>query len=155
MDALRNELLGALVGLARASENKDLLESSGEAMVQGLFMAFSDHDPLSDDLVKPMISRLHHEKRLMAPDCAACQYPCGRTDDLDMEEIYGASEALREAKLTLFSLLGDIALHSRGHASAEVRTFLSESLFLISCTYEAGQLADCIGKANIYLETTD
>lgn len=155
MDVLRNELLGALVGLARASESKELLESSGEVMVQGLAMAFSGHGPLADDLVKPMISRLHHEKRRMAPDCAACQYPCGRTDDFDMEEVYGASEALREAKLNLFSLLGDIALHSQDHASAAVRNFLSESLFLIGCTYEAGQLAKHIERAKMYQETAD
>lgn len=144
MDQLRNELLGALVGLARASESKELLESSGVAMVEGLRMAFGGSCPADD--IHVMISKLHEEKKLMAPDCAACQYPCGRTADYDMEEVYGASEGLRDAKLELFGALGEIAVKLSEDAG-EIHTFLSEALFQISCTYDVSQLTEILAKA--------
>ncbi|MBQ7796691.1 MAG: hypothetical protein IJ374_09060 [Lachnospiraceae bacterium] len=162
MNPLKNELLGALVGLSRASESKELLESSGKAMAMGLAMAFSGHENVSvedvehfqdvsltasDEEVRAMIERLHVEKRLMAPDCAACQYPCGRTADYDMEELYGASEALREAKLRLLTSLGKIAVSAPETLSLETCQFLSDALFLISCTYEPGQLSESLEKA--------
>lgn len=155
MKSLKDELLGALVGLSRASENKELSESAGDAIVQGLAMAFSDCGPLEAASVKAMILRLHEEKKLMAPDCAACEYPCGRTNDFDMEEVYGASASLRDAKLDLLSQLGTIALRSGGHASPDTCQFLSEALFLISCTYEASQLTGHLERAKTHLNTVD
>lgn len=148
MKSIRDQLLGALVGLARASESKELTESAGAAFVEGLAMAFlSDWIPTSDEAILAMIDRLHAEKTIMAPDCAACQYPCGRTFDYDMDEVYDASEALRDAKLQLFETLGEIAGLSPVNESKEVRQFLSDALFQISCTYEPGQLTEPMQKA--------
>lgn len=145
---VNDELMGALIGLSRAAESKELLESSGEALVDGLVMTFCE----ADGDVAAMVSHLHAEKRLMAPDCAACQYPCGRTADYDMAEIYGASETLRNAKLELLEILGKVASSPQIAAIPEVRQFLSDSLFQISCTYEAGQLDAPITQAKTWLK---
>ena len=155
MHLLRQQLFGALIGLSRASESKEILESSGNALIRGLVLAY---DPVWNDAkaeistemhssVEEMIRTLHIEKALMAPDCAACQYPCGRTADYDMAETLEASEQLRDAKLQLLSLLGDIAAASQEHPTNEIRQFLSAALFQISCTYTANQLDDLIMKA--------
>ena len=61
MRELQNKLLGALVGLARASESKEILESTGAAYVDGLKLAFSDDTELHSN-AEAMIERLHHEK---------------------------------------------------------------------------------------------
>lgn len=154
MDKLQNELLGALIGLARASESKKLLESSGKALVDGLSTAFAGDSSVSRD----MIDRLHAEKARMAPDCAACQYPCGRTADFDMEEIYSASESLRNAKLELLSLLGTLALQENAQtppSADEIRHFLAEALFSLSWTYETGQIEEYVQRAKTYLKAGD
>lgn len=168
MDPLKMKLFGALVGLARASEEKELLNSSADAMIRGLIMACGgdgtgEHDAaeqvLTQEQADAMIARLHEEKYRMSPDCATCQCPCGRTDDYDMNEVLFASEKLRDAKLTLFELLGELAgklaadadgaagdadakSGADAAAKSDVLAAMNESLFLISCTFEAGQLAD-------------
>ncbi len=155
MHSLRQQLFGALIGLSRASESKEILDSSGMALIQGLSLAYdpvwadseteiSEHIETS---VKQAIQTLHTEKALMAPDCAACQYPCGRTADYDMAETLESSELLRNAKLQLLTLLGSIALASQEQSTREIRQFLSDALFQISCTYEAGQLTELIQTA--------
>lgn len=180
MTALKDQLLGALVGLSRASESKEISESAGEALVEGLRLVHSLettaelYSPYTDTTtgssksasenpvfssgltdqneIRIMIDRLHEEKNKMAPDCAACQYPCGRTFDYEMEEVYSASESMREAKLLLFHLLGQIAACSFVSGKQETRQFLSDALFQISCTYTAEQLAEPLKKAEDILQ---
>ena len=154
MNMLKNQLLGALVGLARASESKEISESAGDAFVTGLAMASESETALSADAINAMIDRLHEEKALMAPDCAACQYPCGRTFDYEMEEVYHASESLRDAKLQLIQALCKIASLSPANKSKENRQFLSDALFQISCTYSPEQLAGPLAKAASILENS-
>ena len=155
MHALRQQLFGALIGLSRASESKEILESAGHALIQGLKLAY---DPVWDlpatelsidfrTSVESAIESLHKEKALMAPDCAACQYPCGRTADYDMAEILESSEQLRNTKLHLLSLLGQIAIYTQTQNTKNNGQFLSDALFQISCTYETGQLKDLILQA--------
>lgn len=156
MSTSLDALLGALIGLARASESKELSLDAGDALVDGLAMAFSSDRSCSgtSDSLEPsnqeilsMIDRLHKEKDHMAPDCAACQYPCGRTFDYDMEELYNASKALKSRKLELFSSLGQIALCRPLNAQNSTRQFLSNALFQISCTYEPEQLSEPLAHA--------
>ena len=81
MHVLRQQLFGALIGLSRASESKEILDSSGMALIHGLSLAYDpvweDSDKeISDHMeaaVNQAIQTLHTEKALMAPDCAACQ----------------------------------------------------------------------------------
>lgn len=156
MNPLRKNLFGALIGLSRASESKEIMESSGIALIHGLTLAYDraweqTENEIPKELetsVEQIIQTLHTEKALMAPDCAACQYPCGRTADYDMEETLNASDALRDAKLHLLSLLGKIAVLANGKGTTEIRQFLSDALFQISCTYEAGQLTTLIADAS-------
>lgn len=157
MMALRDQLLGALIGLARASESKELTESAGIAMADGLCLAYSEHiinaETETESAILTMIDRLHAEKDMMAPDCAACQYPCGRTFDYDMEETYGASEPLRDAKLHLMQLLGKIASSPSAKFDQKNRQFLSDALFQVSCTYTPEQLSEPIKTAEEILHS--
>ena len=152
MNTMKQQLLGALVGLARASEEKELLESSSYAMLEGLSLAYNpsaDSSVTDADLVN-MLQRLHAEKILMSPDCASCQCPCGRTEDYDMAEVFHASEDLANAKLELFSLLGDLAALALDAASKDAAKLtaqtISDVLFQIGCTFEASQLEPWLEK---------
>lgn len=153
-----NKLPGALIGLARAAEGKELLPEAREAMLLGL-SCYSKRASVSgsqEDCTE-LISKLHSAKRLMAPDCASCQCSCGRTDDYDMEELFHSSDLLKEAKLKLLDRLGAIAVRLTDEKdcspkdSAKLTAFLAKSLFLIGCTYEASQLSDSLEQAVQYL----
>ena len=155
MNALKDQLLGALVGLSRASESKEISESAGKTLVEGLILAHNleaTSDLANETDILAMIDCLHEAKNQMAPDCAACQYPCGRTFDYEMEEIYSASESLRDAKLLLLHRLGQIAAYPSVSQKQEIRQFLSDALFQISCTYTAEQLAEPLAKAEAILQ---
>lgn len=155
MNPLNDQLLGALVGLSRASESKEISEYAGKTLVEGLSLAHNLElvsDFANETEILTMIDRLHEAKSQMAPDCAACQYPCGRTFDYEMEEVYSAAKALREAKLLLFRQLGQIAACSLASDKQELRQFLSDALFQISCTYTAEQLAEPLAKAEAILQ---
>lgn len=143
MEHAKLKVLGAVVGLARAAEGKELLKSSADAMLTALIMAYSESE-VTENEWNTMVDTLHKEKYRMSPDCAACQCPCGRTDDYDMEEILHASPDLRETKLTLFSLLAALAAKIETSPSPEMLALINDALFLISCTYEAGQLTDTL-----------
>ena len=151
MDLLKMKLLGALVGLSRASEEKELLKSTADAMLLGLAMVCGDPEPSNENTashsMEVMIGRIHKEKLLMSPDCASCQCPCGRTDDYDMNEVLYSSESLREAKLELLDLLGQLAVSSVPSETStaemidpETALLISDSLFQIGCTFETSQL---------------
>ena len=155
MNALKDQLLGALVGLSRASESKEISESAGKTLVEGLILAHNleaTSDLANETDILAMIDCLHEAKNQMAPDCAACQYPCGRIFDYEMEEIYSASEPLRDAKLLLLHRLGQIAAYPSVSQKQEIRQFLSDALFQISCTYTAEQLAEPLAKAEAILQ---
>ena len=148
MNTMKKQLLGALVGLARASEEKELTEGAARAILEGLSLAYNS-SVTDADLVN-MIQRLHAEKILMSPDCASCQCPCGRTEDYDMAEVFHASEDLANAKLELFSLLGDLAALALDAASKDAAKLtaqtISDVLFQIGCTFEASQLEPWLEK---------
>lgn len=160
---MRDKLLGALVGLARASEGKELLPEARDALILGLAFSRTGRTPgkscpaEEQEYCADLILRLNRAKLLMSPDCASCQCPCGRTDDYDLEEVYHSSENLKNAKLKLFDLLGTIAERLAEQKTApetcdpELLSFLSESLFLIGCTFEAGQLSAALERADQYL----
>ena len=158
MASIYDPLFGALIGLSRASESKEISESAGAALIDGLAMAYgcfhpNSTAPATEEQIQSMIDRLHQEKDLMAPDCAACQYPCGRTFDYEMEELYSSSETLRDAKLQVLETLCSIAIHPSAGITKECRQFLSDALFQISCTYEAGQLAGPLSRAQKFLNS--
>ncbi len=153
MNSYKDQLLGALIGLSRASESKEISDTAGAAFVDGLAMTRRFSSEISSDIpaesdVLTMIDRLHEEKALMAPDCATCQYPCGRTFDYEMDEVYCTSEALRDKKLYLVHLLENIATLSPANTVKANRQFISDALFQISCTYSTDQLEEPISKAS-------
>ena len=100
MDQLWNELLGAVIGLARASEGNesDLTEETHAALLAGLSATPED----GEAALSACIDRIHAEKRRIIPNCYACAMPCGRTSDYQMEDLrlgVGSGPALRALML--------------------------------------------------------
>ena len=92
MEQLWNKLLGAVIGLARASEGNesDLTEETHAALLAGLSAAPED----GEAALSACIDRIHAEKKRIIPNCYACAMPCGRTADYNMDDLrQGAAAA--------------------------------------------------------------
>lgn len=156
LDSLRDQMTGALIGLARALEGQEISSSAKHAIAQGLAFALpgSMGDPVQLD---ELILMIREEKKKAAPDCAACKSPCGRTSDYRMEELWEQDGGLREKKFLLLT-----ALCSVGSAAfrmmlvktpdEEVFRFLCDGLFLLGYAFEENQLDPVLARADtIYL----
>ena len=100
-------LMGAIIGLARATEgNEDLItESTDRTMQDALAMAIdADETALFD-----MLDRIRDEKRKLVPNCFDCAMPCGRTSDFDMNMLANETPTLQKAKIELLALLQSLA----------------------------------------------
>ena len=71
MDAAETRLIGALIGLARATDGNTVrTEETGRLMWAGLAA-------LRKNAHQTLVEKIHAEKRILAPDCATCGAPCG------------------------------------------------------------------------------
>ncbi len=133
---LQDELTGALVGLARATDNApDVNEGTWKLVIEGLFTTITNVN-FNESTIKKFIERIHQEKRRLVPDCSVCASPCGRTADYDMNEMWNANEDIRSLKsLILFGIRGMAAYahHAMvlGYSDTEVNIFFAKALFAI------------------------
>lgn len=105
--ALRDRLIGALIGLARATEGNEhmITPSTGETMLDAL----SAIPTASDETLAALVQRVGEEKRKLVPDCFYCAMPCGRTADFAMEELSAIEEGVRALKLQILAAAQTLA----------------------------------------------
>lgn len=136
-------LLGALVGLARAVNGgfAQPTEDFYPLLFQGLGALDSDDGALLGRLTH----RCHLLKATLAPDCALCASPCGRTADYDPALLRASPAPLREKKLAVVAALQ--ALSGR-EVPGEL---LCEGLFLVGYAEDAETLEPVLQKLRQYL----
>lgn len=107
---LRDQLTGALIGLARATEGNDhmLRDSTAAVTVAGL-IAIAAGSRLDRDGLLDLIERVDQEKRKLVPACYECAASCGRTSNYDMRKLGNSSEAVQKLKLQILSGACDVA----------------------------------------------
>ena len=133
---LQDELTGALVGLARATDgDAQPTAQTWKIMVEGLFTTVTNVN-FNGRTILDMIYRVHQEKNRLHPDCINCASPCGRNDDYDIELLWNAQEDIRSLKsLILFGVRGMAAYahHAMvlGYMDEEVNRFFAKALFAI------------------------
>ena len=213
MDAAEIRLLGALIGLARATDGNTVrTEETGRLMRAGLAAltaptrgktALSERaadgetesgialnllkvedDPEEwekrkeqKELCETLTEKIHAEKRILAPDCATCGAPCGKTADYDINQWKKEKEPVQEQKMLLLDRLIEVAAacaapgaaasaapdlncaesSERGKMepqvgdSAEIDYFLTKSLFALGESWEAEWIAALVKEADGYL----
>ena len=105
MTKIQEELLGALIGLARsvdgrgeAAKGESQEFSSGDSnghrpdkatheILLGGICAANPEKELREEEGKSWIVRVEAEKNRLNPDCEVCKGKCGRTDNYDLEEM--------------------------------------------------------------------
>ena len=133
---LQDELTGALIGLARATEGTIVpTETTYQAIIEGLFTTITNVS-FDNDAIKVVIKKVREKKEKLVPNCSSCQAHCGRNDEYDMNELWNDNEDIRSLKsLILFGIRGmaAYAYHAKvlGYSDEEVNEFFCEALFMI------------------------
>lgn len=97
----RDTLLGALVGLARATTSEPKTDDTDEVLNAGLRLLAQPDVP--EEKLQRMLSIVHTEKHRVAPNCAACAMPCGNTNDYDLARLWNAPQDVRALKLRMLA----------------------------------------------------
>lgn len=132
INALRDQLTGMLIGLARATEGNEFLLSptTAEATVAGL-AATAPNGPFSEEDLPAMMERVDQEKRKLVPDCYNCAAHCGRTDNYDLSRLQTLSEEARTLKLQLLHRIRGIAVRTYAASQENFAPFLYKALYAI------------------------
>ena len=143
--ALWDQLLGALVALARAAENEPPSPSAHRAVLDGLACVLACYD--ARRLEEPL-SAVRAEKDRLAPLCATCTSPCGRTAAYGLRDLLAEPDArLRALKLSLlFSLQGlarcALAAQTDGLPDEETLSFFYRGLFALGYLFGPERLRE-------------
>ena len=105
---LQDELTGALIGLARATEGNEQLvtEEMNQLVLEGLFTTITNVN-FNDETLKLLIDKIEDTKKKLVPNCFTCSDSCGRNNNFDMSTIWTTDEDIRSLKsLILFGIRG-------------------------------------------------
>ena len=133
---LQDELTGALIGLARATDNAPgVNEGTWRLMIEGLFTTVTNVN-FTEKTLRDLIDRVHGEKARLVPNCSGCASACGRTNDYDLAQLWAAQEDIRSLKsLILFGVRGMAAYahHAMvlGYTDETVNRFFAKALFAV------------------------
>ncbi len=151
---LQDQLTGALIGLARATEgNAHLVGVATDKLVEKALFATLTNVNFSEESILALINEVAAEKNRLVSQCEACASACGRNDDYDMATLWGAQEDVRSLKsLLLFGIRGiaAYAYHARvlGYADRAISDFLYDALFAIGMDdWGAEELLPLVMKA--------
>ena len=141
---LQDQLLGALIGLARAiSGNEDLVtDHTDRLLFESLAFLHPQHADDSSDLSQLLLA-IAEEKKRIVPDCAVCCNPCGRTENYDMTLLHAATEAVLNLKYQVLADIQEMAFricqdelpNSSSQSTHDLAAFLYKVLFALGIDY--------------------
>ena len=134
---LQDELTGALIGLARATEGNEQLvtEEMNQLVLEGLFTTITNVN-FNDEILKLLINKIEDTKKKLVPNCFTCSDSCGRNNNFDMSTLWTTDEDIRSLKsLILFGIRGmaAYAYHASvlGYTDETISKFFYKALFAI------------------------
>lgn len=134
---LQDELTGALIGLARATEGNEQLvtEEMNQLVLEGLFTTITNVN-FNDKTLKLLIDKIEDTKKKLVPNCFTCSDSCGRNNNFDMSTLWTTDEDIRSLKsLILFGIRGmaAYAYHASvlGYTDETISKFFYKALFAI------------------------
>ncbi len=132
---MKEKLLGAVIGLARATENNEdlITKRTDKLLTDGLIASLPSSDCSENDL-EALYEDIMAEKQRIIPSCFTCAFPCGRTDNYNMQEVWDMDESLRQLKLKL--LLGIQYLAMNQDRSEEATQYLYKALILFGIYWD-------------------
>ena len=99
---MMEQLLGALIGLARATDgNEHLINPSATGLILECLIA--SRETLTEERMTALLQRIDEEKRRMIPDCFTCAAPCGKNNAYDMGQLQEEEPQVRALKQQLLA----------------------------------------------------
>lgn len=138
----RDTLLGALVGLARATTSEPKTDDTDEVLNAGLRLAAQPDAP--EERLQRMLAIVQTEKHRVAPGCATCAMPCGNTADYDLTRLWNAPAALRTLKLRLLDALLTLA---EQRPDADAQYVIYQGLFTLAEDWDESLLLPVVRRA--------
>lgn len=143
----QDELIGALIGLARAAKAGSTTVHTDELMLKGLFTTITNVN-FNNETILQIIVEIEKETRQLSEE---------KTENFDMSTLWDADEDTRSLKsLILFGLKGmaAYAYHARvlGKTNAEVNRFFYDALAAIADETDAEKLLALVlqtGQVNL------
>ena len=123
--------MGALIGLARASEgNEDRLTPETDQVVVLSLLTTPGTDAAS---LTELLGRIDSEKKRLVPDCYTCAAPCGRTAPYDMAGLWHAPADIRSLKCLILAGIRNLASYAAlfDYKNAELNQFFYKALSII------------------------
>ena len=104
-----NSVIGALIGLARATDGNEHLicPEATEVIVDCLA---ASREFLPEEKANAFLQRIDEQKRRMIPDCFACAAPCGKNNAFDMQRLREEEPQTRALKQQLLAGIQKLAL---------------------------------------------
>lgn len=150
-ETLRDELTGALIGLACTCMTNPKTEQTDRLIVEGLALTGKEGEA-DGETIRQMTARIRREKDLVAPGCAACAERCANTADYDMRKLRETDAEARSLKLQILSDIREIALQISGAELPEERkektcAFFQRALFILAQDWEKEQLQPVVSES--------
>ena len=139
---VRDTLLGALIGLARAATSEPKTADTDEVLNAGLRLAAQPDAP--EEKLHRMLAIVRTEKHRVAPNCASCAMPCGNTNDYDLARLWAAPNAVRTLKLRMLAAAIRLA---QQHPQGEKQTAVYQVLFTLAEDWDEELLAPVMQHA--------
>ena len=139
---VRDTLLGALIGLARAATSEPKTADTDEVLNAGLRLAAQPDAP--EEKLHRMLAIVRTEKHRVAPNCASCAMPCGNTNDYDLARLWAAPNAVRTLKLRMLATAIRLA---QKHPQGEEQTAVYQVLFTLAEDWDEELLAPVMQHA--------
>ena len=134
---LQDRLTGALIGLARATENNEhlVVDSTNQLFLEGLFATLTNVNFEPERFFR-LLDWCEVEKRRLVGNCYTCGSPCGRNEEYDLENLWNADEDSRSLRsLILFGIRGvaAYAYHAwvLGYKDDSIYKFIHKALFAV------------------------
>ena len=137
---LQDELTGALIGLARVCDGKELSKEIYRLIMEGLFTTLTNVN-FNAETIKKQIDAVRNAKNAFTSECK----------EYDMNELWNAQEDIRSLKsLILFGLRGlaAYAYHADvlGYTEDGVNRFMCEGLSAVGADLDMEQLLPIVLK---------
>lgn len=129
MTQTQKELMGAMVGLARATENNadKLTEETAKLMLDGLQMIYTG----TEEEMQAHTQAVRREKYRIVPDCSTCKSPCGRTFDYDFALMKQDEAEVISLKHLLIKALCGLAMFQKLGGYRINENYLYKSIYAI------------------------
>lgn len=147
---LQDQLIGALIGLARAVNSRRATAAAHQVMIEGLFTTLTNVN-FNEETVRQQIEAVRREKETLVRAYSAQGVPCDHTEEYELSGLWTANEDIRSLKsLILFGLKGmaAYAYHAwvLGYTDEDVNRFFYEGLCAVGEDWGMDELLPVVMK---------